>query len=435
LATATGRVLCNEVTRRYNLGGLSGQLIQVFNAVGASRRRCCLRGHVDDLALEIMSEAPGDVIGPAPSDEVGEDLAWPSKLPQCFRSHGEGDLVRHVERCRRHVPMVYPVSEPPWQTDREVYSGWYRTAMASETVADRDFALLVAQRVPGFTPRRARELRARQVVTSGGTGGRGKLTAYTDEDVEVAVAIERAKGDPDYKSKFHRAVLIAYANRAPVQTAGLRLAWKAEFDHNKTASIPVLDGVRVRDETWSVLDPVERDAALRVFAKLMTGEEITANEMVDGIAPALARNRAVAEALLTRLREGATPEDREAFDVDSLTDPSAVPQFFKENPNYLVPRRPGGPKQPNLEPMNSAYRAVEAMRVAVAGSSAATLPRDDLDEARDVLLYLRHLGEGSGEAYVDVTDFEIAWLTPQIAASWPTAGRTSKRPVGASRHR
>lgn len=101
------------------------------------------------------------------------------------------------------------------------------------TEPDEQLAAQVRARGFTFTARDARYLRARDVFelppVSRRKGGKGRQTVYPPEAVDVACAIETAKSHPNYRRRFGRAVLIAWADGAPVGTVALRRAFKEEF--------------------------------------------------------------------------------------------------------------------------------------------------------------------------------------------------------------
>jgi hypothetical protein len=58
-------------------------------------------------------------------------------------------------------------------------------------------------------------------------------------------AIEQAKEAPEYCGKLPRAVLIAWARRAPVQTRGLRWAFREHFKHEEAMAVRQAGSPRV----------------------------------------------------------------------------------------------------------------------------------------------------------------------------------------------
>ncbi len=89
--------------------------------------------------------------------------------------------------------------------------------MPTPTDDDEAFASEVRQLGhPHFSGRDAQYLIEQDALPLPKGGGRGKRTRYTPQCVIVADGIERAKDDPDYKNKFHRAVLIAWFLGAPL---------------------------------------------------------------------------------------------------------------------------------------------------------------------------------------------------------------------------
>ena len=205
--------------------------------------------------------------------------------------------------------------------------------MATETAADREFAEKVSKHVAGFSPRKARELRAREAITGGGSGGKGKVTPYTDDDVFVAVEIERAKSEDEYKSKLERAILIAYARHAPVRTEGLRRAWTDEFRRSEVPASKVLDGERIRDESWLDMPPQERNAAAGLFAHMLMGEEPSPELVRDGLAARLPEQIAAANDLVDAIVADATPDELQSVETANLKEDREYAGLLKKNEN------------------------------------------------------------------------------------------------------
>jgi len=95
-----------------------------------------------------------------------------------------------------------------------------------------DDALLgkVQVEFPDFTVRDARYLRMREVFHlpphQERRGGRRQRRLYPPGSAEIALAVEQAKLDPDYRGKFWRVVLIAWGSGADVADPALRKAYK-----------------------------------------------------------------------------------------------------------------------------------------------------------------------------------------------------------------
>jgi hypothetical protein len=72
-----------------------------------------------------------------------------------------------------------------------------------------------------------RELRLRNVIGSGGKGGRGKMTEYPSGTAELVCAIVDAATESP--GVFRRTVLTAWWNGAPVGDLALRRAFAQQF--------------------------------------------------------------------------------------------------------------------------------------------------------------------------------------------------------------
>jgi hypothetical protein len=288
--------------------------------------------------------------------------------------------------------------------------------VATETTADREFAAQVAEQAPGFSPRKARELRAREAITGGGSGGRGKATPYTDDDVIVAVEIERAKSDEAYSSKLERAILIAYARCAPVRTEGLRRAWIDEFKRPQLVASKMLDGGRLRDESWAGMAPHERNAVAGLMAHMLTGEEPSRELVRDGLAAELPDVVAAANDLIDAIVANATPDELQSVDAARLKEDREYAGLLQENTrdgwNPNRDQLAKGQHNGQLTAMPAAFRLVESFSLATQIAVAEIADREELDEARDVLRYLRHLASDVPTDIFEVSDLELAMRVP-----------------------
>jgi len=283
--------------------------------------------------------------------------------------------------------------------------------LATETTADKVFAAKVAELVSEFSPRKARELRAREAITGGGAGGRGNATPYTDDDVIVAAEVERAKSDEDYRSKLERAILIAYMRGAPVRTDGLRRAWNDEFKRQQVPASKALAGGRQRDKSWAGMAPADRDAVVGLFAHMLLGEDPPPELVRDGLASELPEVREATNDLIDVLREDATPEELESVDARALVkEDRQYAGLLQENPGDAW--NPKGRQNSQLTPLPGAFRLVESFSLAVQIDAAEIADREELDEARTVLLYLRHLGNSMPTDMFQMSDFELAMFVP-----------------------
>ena len=300
--------------------------------------------------------------------------------------------------------------------------------MAAETAADREFATKVASHVPGFSARKARELRAREAITGGGNGGRGKATPYADEDVLVAVEVERAKSEHDYKSKLERAILIAYARHAPVRTEGLRRAWIDEFNRSRVAASKALAGERQRDESWADIPPSDRRGVVGLMAHMLTGEEPSPELIRDGLAARLPDVIVSYNGLVDAIAADATPDELQSVDITNLKEDREYAGLLKKNENDSWGAKHNG----GLSAMPGASRLVESPSLVAQIEAAKIADREELDEARDVLRYLRHLGNDVPTDMFQLSDFELAMLVPV----WVVTERASEgRPIPARRKR
>ena len=283
--------------------------------------------------------------------------------------------------------------------------------------------------IPGFSPRKARELRAREVITGGGSGGRGKATPYTDEDVMVAAEVERAKSDEAYSSKLERAILIAYARRAPVRTEGLKRAWADEFKRSPVAPSRVLGGGRIRDASWDGVPAQERDAAIHLMARILMGEDPSPELVRDALAARLPGVVAEYNQLIEALVENATPDELESVDPRALgKEDRAYAGLLQENANDSW--SPDGRRNSHLTPMPGAFRLVESFSLAAQIDAAKRADREELDEARMVLLYLRHLGTSMPTDMFQMSDFELAMFVPHwVVTERAREGRSFANPT------
>jgi hypothetical protein len=123
--------------------------------------------------------------------------------------------------------------------------------MPPPTDADRELSAEVAARFqidvsPVFI-RTLREQGVLVVIGGGhGSGGRHKLAHYKADAAEIVVGVARAKRDPDYARKFHRAVLIAWARDTPIGTQGLKAAFREHFRVERRTAKRIADGAQVR---------------------------------------------------------------------------------------------------------------------------------------------------------------------------------------------
>jgi hypothetical protein len=157
-------------------------------------------------------------------------------------------------------------------------------ADADDSEAWEDDDALVAQvraEFPNFSVRDARYLRFREVFDlpprRDRQGGHNQMRQYPLGSGRVALAIERAKMDPDYSGKFYRAVLIAWGSpdRAAIADQALRGAfdedarWDLERARSGTRS-RTPGGLRAR---FPQVPRSERARIARTLDDLRLGEK------------------------------------------------------------------------------------------------------------------------------------------------------------------
>ena len=284
------------------------------------------------------------------------------------------------------------------------FVGEYVGLVAAPTEDDEAFAEQVRQRGhPTFGGRDAQYLREKGVLPLSKGGDRGKRTRYTSECTEVADAIEQAKDDPEYKRKFHRAVLIAWANDAPVGTGALRQAFKLE--HRRE-----LDKARqsVRDRRPSGSSAIFPEAARQdrrsyhqAVDDLFSGESPTPaarGALVRLLAPLVAESLHVLASDYERLSAlgdavGAVSELLPAVGDIVAAAPGLVTSL-EALPAPGAPKEGDGPSADDLATTAERFvRYFLATTAETSGAAAARYaPRADLDHARDLARRLRDLG-------------------------------------------
>lgn len=255
------------------------------------------------------------------------------------------------------------------------------------TATDRDFAGRVAAEVgitkedrPAFTGRMAKELREYGVLHAVGFPGRGLTVSYTDEDVTVAAAIERAKDDPDYRRKRPRAVLIAYGAGASVADRGLRRAYVDELSAIQDRALTVAHGGRLRETDGD--DDYTIDEA-RAVAAMMSGQPVR------GLDPAPGAVRAVAPKVTSDLREtmAALVKTAHATNGDMFEE---LRSLTASKPLGLDLAQPRGGMVEEGQLLNGLGTLLAAQApLTVAIRAAREAPRAKLDEARSVVIGLR----------------------------------------------
>jgi len=264
--------------------------------------------------------------------------------------------------------------------------------MADLTDADNTLAQAATQRSGRtVTARTVRFLRERGVLSSGGPGGRGKVTAYTDDDLAVVCAIENAKTDPAYRRKLHRAVLIAYARGAPVADPGLRRAYDEFFNAERITL--------ARRRRGGGRKPADGELPSPVLETLVYGEasnpNAAADAMLDSARTALDLAREGLPAVVAiahELQPGAAVEPPAA-----LADPYGG--LAKHNPH-----------DPNAkpQPLPPVFKLVEHFNLTEFAKLADSAPRDELDMMRDMLTLMRTALKFGDDLAVAV--MAAAWL-------------------------
>jgi hypothetical protein len=259
----------------------------------------------------------------------------------------------------------------------------------------------------------ARELRELGVITPG-TPGRGKRTAYTEEDEAVAVAWQLAKKDPAYQEKSDYAVLIAYAGGAPIRTEGLRWAWCKCYDRQRDRIVSQA-GMRVREPSWLDSPPAVRRAASRVFEAAAYSEPIPRKDwdtLLSSREPAILDALAhLPDALVPFCTPDETAELRSAIEtlVSALPVPTASPDIRPHIASFK----------------DHLQKAPEYLSTRAARIVAEEADRELLDDVRDDLLTLR--AAGSVEPFC-LTDWELAVSVPHFALVFDLHDGTRRRP-------
>jgi hypothetical protein len=152
------------------------------------------------------------------------------------------------------------------------------------TDVDQDLCAEVARRFRvETTPGVVRELRdcGVLVVIGGGrgSGGRHKVAHYGAGSPDVVATVERAKSEPNYKRKLHRAVLIAWARGAPIGTDGLRWAFREHYrvERRKAERLAARQQVKEKDPAVPDLNDVAFQQAL---AEAMLGRRLRPDSLV-----------------------------------------------------------------------------------------------------------------------------------------------------------
>jgi hypothetical protein len=196
------------------------------------------------------------------------------------------------------------------------------------------------------------------VVIGGGrgSGGRHRIAHYAEDSALVVAMVERAKDEPNYLRKLHRAVLIAWGRGAPIGTDGLRWAFREHYR-------------------------VERRTAERLAARQQVKQKDPAVPDLNDVA----FQQALAEAMLgrsLRLDSLATMEVVSGPTFHEAAGRSGQPDFLPLPADGrslgLVSQRPDGSFR--MEALGEA--AWEALSLAPKEMLARTAPRQELDAAR-----------------------------------------------------
>ena len=119
------------------------------------------------------------------------------------------------------------------------------------------------------------------VVLGGGhgSGGRHKVAHYGEGSARVVSMVERAKSDPSYLRKLHRAVLIAWARGAPVATPGLRWAFREHFRVERRTAERIAARQQVKEK-----DPALPDLAGGAFQQSLAEARLGRRSRPDSLA-------------------------------------------------------------------------------------------------------------------------------------------------------
>jgi hypothetical protein len=126
------------------------------------------------------------------------------------------------------------------------------------------------------------------VVIGGGrgSGGRHKIAHYAEDSALVVAMVERAKDEPNYKNKLHRAVLIAWARRTPIGTDGLRWAFREHYrvERRTAERLAARQQVKQKDPAVPDLNDVAFQQALAeaMLGRKLRPESLATMEIVSG---------------------------------------------------------------------------------------------------------------------------------------------------------
>ncbi|MGH9013162.1 MAG: hypothetical protein ACRDZ1_04395 [Acidimicrobiia bacterium] len=279
--------------------------------------------------------------------------------------------------------------------------------MARVTEIDEEFAREVTGRLRAetgheslaFTGSQAQARREYGLTTPGGEGGRHRATPYSDLDVEVVATVEAAKLDREYRGKLHRAVLIAYARRAPIPDDGLRSAYRDHFKAERRRAERSARGVRQEpDEELAGLSSEDRRVFQRVTTAMLLGDVPDRNDLARFLIALLPQARdglmAVADGMRAELGDGGLDE-RLRWPPEKLNDDGLglVDVSGRSGAPMLLP---------------AADRMAEHFNLALFERTARDADRTELDDARDLVRGLR------GAGILDIDDFNLAASVPGL---------------------